>query len=101
MLKDKRKVMESGDFFFSGNIVHIHHGQELITMFAHLDRIDVKPGERIDKGQIIGTVGATGRVTGPYLHRSMGLNGNWIDPALFVPSPLIRSTRRQDRQANP
>ena len=57
-------VIESGDFFFSGNIVYIQHGQGLITLFAHLDRIDVKVGDRVTRGQIIGAVGATGRVTG-------------------------------------
>ena len=77
-------VIESGDFFFSGNIVYIQHGRGLITLFAHLDRIDVKIGQKVEKGQIIGTVGATGRVTGPHLHWSVGLNGNWIDPALFI-----------------
>lgn len=77
-------VIESGDFFFSGNIVYIQHGQGLITLFAHLDRIDVKIGEHVKKGQIIGTVGSTGRVTGPHLHWSIGLNGSWIDPALFI-----------------
>ncbi len=77
-------IIESGDFFFSGNIVYIQHGRGLITLFAHLDRIDVEVGEKVNKGQIIGTVGATGRVTGPHLHWSVGLNGNWVDPALFI-----------------
>ena len=77
-------VIESGDFFFSGNLVYIQHGQGLITLFAHLDRIDVEVGDSIKKGQVIGTVGATGRVTGPHLHWSVGLNGSWVDPALFI-----------------
>ena len=56
-------------------------------MFAHLSEIDVTLGERISKGQVIGKVGATGRVTGPHLHWSLGLNGSWIDPALFFTAP--------------
>jgi len=78
-------VIELGDFFFSGNLVYIDHGQGLISLFAHLNEIDVKLGQRVGKGEIVGKVGATGRVTGPHLHWSLGLNGNWIDPALFLP----------------
>lgn len=77
-------VIELGDFFFSGNLVYIDHGQGLISLFAHLSEIDVELGERVEKGQVIGKVGASGRVTGPHLHWSLGLNGTWIDPALFI-----------------
>ena len=77
-------VIELGDFFFSGNLVYIDHGQGLISMFAHLSEIDVALGERVAKGQAVGKVGATGRVTGPHLHWSLGLNGTWIDPSLFL-----------------
>ena len=78
-------VIESGDFFFSGNLIYVDHGQGLISLFAHLSEIDVEVGEQVTKGQVIGKVGATGRVTGPHLHWSLGLNGTWIDPALFIP----------------
>ena len=79
------EVIESGDFFFSGNMVYVHHGQGLISLFAHLSQIDVQIGDIVKKGQIIGKVGATGRVTGPHLHWSLGLNRSWIDPSLFLP----------------
>ena len=77
-------VIELGDFFFSGKLVYVDHGQGLISLFAHLSEIDVELGERVQKGQAVGKVGATGRVTGPHLHWSLGLNGTWIDPALFI-----------------
>jgi murein DD-endopeptidase MepM/ murein hydrolase activator NlpD len=80
------KVIELGDFFFSGKLVYVDHGQGLISMFAHLSDIDVVLGEQLKKGQAVGKVGSTGRVTGPHLHWSLGLNGAWIDPSLFLPN---------------
>ncbi len=77
-------VVEAGDYFFNGNSVFIEHGLGLQTFYAHLSRIDVAAGERVSQGQIIGTVGATGRVTGPHLHWSVGLNATWVDPLLII-----------------
>jgi murein DD-endopeptidase MepM/ murein hydrolase activator NlpD len=78
------KVIELGDFFFSGNLIYIDHGQGLITLFAHLSKTNVELGQTVKKGEVIGEVGATGRVTGPHLHWSLGLNGTWVDPDLFL-----------------
>ncbi len=78
-------VIEAGDFFFSGNIVYLDHGQGLISMYAHMHTIDVKAGDRIEKGQVIGSVGETGRVTGPHLHLAVIANQTLVDPLLFLP----------------
>ncbi|MBN46770.1 MULTISPECIES: peptidoglycan DD-metalloendopeptidase family protein [unclassified Methylophaga] len=78
-------VTDSGDYFFNGNTVMIDHGQGLVTMFCHLDRIDVKVGQQVKQRDIIGTVGATGRVTGPHLHLGVSLNDARVEPLLFFP----------------
>ena len=81
-------VIESGDFFFSGNMIYVDHGQGIITLYAHLSRIDVKPGDSVKQGDIIGAVGQTGRVTGPHLHFAVFANETLIDPLFMLPERL-------------
>lgn len=79
------EVVLVGDFFFNGRLVVIDHGEGLKTMYNHMDQIQVTEGQSVNQGEVIGTVGATGRVTGAHLHFGVILNGASIDPALIVP----------------
>ena len=77
-------VLAADDYFFNGRSVFVDHGNGLISLYCHLDRIDVQPGEAVSKGQRIGLSGMSGRATGPHLHWSVVLNGAMVDPELFV-----------------
>lgn len=85
-------VVATGDYFFNGRTIFLDHGQGLISMYNHLDRIAVEPGEKVMRGRPIGAVGASGRVTGPHLHWSVSLNNVLVDPLLFVPHEAIKQT---------
>ena len=65
-----------------GNLVVVDHGNGLETRYGHLSRIDVQVGQKLDAGQPVGEVGATGRATGPHLHFEVRRNGRTVDPTL-------------------
>jgi len=77
------------DFFMTGGTVMIDHGYGLSTVYFHMSRLDVRLGQKVAQGQIIGAVGATGRATGPHLHWGLNWYQLRLDPALVVgPMPV-------------
>jgi murein DD-endopeptidase MepM/ murein hydrolase activator NlpD len=77
-------TLAHGDMFFSGGTLIVDHGHGLSSSFLHLSAILVKEGDRIQQGEPIAKVGATGRVSGPHLDWRMNLLGNRLDPQLLV-----------------
>lgn len=77
-------VKFEGNLFVHGKTVVIDHGASVVSYLLHLEEILVKPGQKLRKGQIVGTVGSTGLATGPHLHWSIHAQGTAIDPALAV-----------------
>jgi murein DD-endopeptidase MepM/ murein hydrolase activator NlpD len=74
------RIAIARDLYYSGNSVIIDHGLGLFSFFAHLSRIDVAEGSIVKAGQVLGLVGATGRVTGPHLHWTLRAEGARVDP---------------------
>jgi murein DD-endopeptidase MepM/ murein hydrolase activator NlpD len=74
------RIVAARELYFSGNTVIIDHGLGLFSMLAHLSQLDVREGDLVSAGQIVGLVGATGRVTGPHLHWALRVSGARIDP---------------------
>ena len=77
-------VVLAKDLYFSGNSVIIDHGAGVFSMLAHLSAIDTSAGATVQGGDIVGRVGATGRVTGPHLHWTVRVNGARVDPLALL-----------------
>ena len=81
---DGEVVLAYPDLFYSGNVVVIDHGFGLQTIYAHMKDINVKKGQKVSQGDIIGTVGMTGRATGPHLHWGASLRNVRFNPQSLV-----------------
>lgn len=73
------RVVLTGDRYFSGQSVFVDHGGGLVSLYGHMNQIDVRCGQSVRRGDVLGLSGATGRVTGPHLHFGLGVHGQMAD----------------------
>ena len=83
------EVVFSGELVRTGNTVIIDHGMELFSSYLHMSELDVTKGDFVEKGDLIGKVGSTGFSTGPHLHWSITLYGNYMSPMWLVENPIV------------
>lgn len=81
---ERGEVVLAEEHFFSGKSVFLDHGGGLWTLYFHLAEILVTPGQQLERGQLLGKVGSTGRATGPHLHFGVRWQGARVDPALLL-----------------
>lgn len=91
------KVVLAGHFYFNGKSVFIDHGQGLISMLCHMSDISVSEGDTVNANDLIGLVGATGRVTGPHLHWTVSLNDARIEPRLLLAPKQPQQPNKADQ----
>lgn len=77
---NRGQVVLAKNLFFSGNAVFVDHGLGIFSVYLHLSEILVEPGDMVDRGQLLGLAGDTGRVTGPHLHWGVRAQGARVDP---------------------
>ena len=83
------KITLTGNFFYNGKSIILDHGRGLKSIMIHLDEILVEENQYVEKGQIIGKVGTTGKSTGAHLHWSVLVNNTYIDPELLIDKSVI------------
>ena len=91
-------VALTGDLYYSGNVVYINHGEGVFTAYLHLSEILVREGQRVRRGETVGLVGATGRVTGPHLHLSLIVQGESVDPQPFLAAQASSAGKKHERK---
>jgi len=82
------EIIIASNFFYKGNVIYINHGAGLVSSYSHLSKIEIKNGDEVKKGDLIGLIGQTGRVTGPHLHWEVYLMGIPINPEIFLNSSI-------------
>ncbi len=93
-------VILARPLYFEGNCVVVDHGQGLLSLYLHFSEIKVKEGDRVERGQLLGLSGATGRATGPHLHIAVRWQGVYLNPAALLTLALPESQAKVSRPAN-
>jgi len=88
-------VVLAGEFYYEGNMVLIDHGRGVLTAYLHLSEMTVAVGDTVERGQIIGAVGATGRVTGPHLHWIAKYGTTTVNPTSLLQLDSYASATRE------
>lgn len=88
------RVVISRDLFFNGQAVFVDHGLGFYTGYFHLSKLEVTEGQWVEKGRVVGLVGATGRVTGPHLHWALYIQGSPLDPLSLLDPALTSVSKR-------
>ena len=78
------RVVLIGEHYFAGKSVYVDHGQGVVSMYCHLSKVLVKKGREVEKGEVVGLAGMTGRATGPHLHFGLSVLGQAVDPLPFL-----------------
>jgi murein DD-endopeptidase MepM/ murein hydrolase activator NlpD len=95
------RVMLAEEFYYAGNAIVLDHGMGVYTFYCHLSEIDVKEGDVVEVGALIGRVGATGRVTGPHLHWGLEVNESRVNPLQILPALPPPKKKRPAAQSHP
>jgi murein DD-endopeptidase MepM/ murein hydrolase activator NlpD len=77
-------VLAEADFYYEGGIVIIDHGFGVMSTMFHMNSVDIEPGAMVNQGELVGTIGATGRATGPHVDWRINWNGRRLDPRFLV-----------------
>ena len=86
----KGNIILVGNFFYSGNYIVIDHGYGLLTSYSHLSKVSIEENQIVEKGQKIGAIGSTGRVTGPHLHWTVYFEKIRINPELIIQENFLK-----------
>ena len=78
------RVVVARDLYYTGGTITIDHGLGIFTIYGHLSKLLVKEGQSVDRGQLIGYAGSTGRTTGPHLHWGVKVNGHFVEGSSLV-----------------